>query len=105
MSFGQNIIQIIETAIHNSNSAIIVMSQGYVDSKWCQIEFRECYLENALDPSFRIFVIMMEPEEPLQNTSIYMKKFFRETTYGLPSDPKLFYKIGKLLMEIQKQIP
>ena len=102
---GQNIIQNIETAIHNSNSAIIVMSQGYVGSKWCQIEFRECYLESALDPAFRIFVIMMEPEEPLQNTSIYMRKFFRETTYGLSSDPKLFQKIGKLLIEIQKQIP
>ena len=99
---GHYIIQNIETAIHNSNSAIIVMSQGYVDSKWCQIEFMECFLENAVDPAFRMFVIMMEPEESLQNTSIYMKKFFTKTTYGLPSDPKLFYKIGKLLMEIQK---
>ena len=88
-------------AIQQSNSAIIVMSQGYVDSKWCQIEFRECFLESLVDPAYRMFVIMMEPEESLQNLSIYMRKFFSDTTYGMPTDPKLFSKIGKLLIEIR----
>ena len=91
----------IETAIKLSNSAIIVMSQGYVESKWCQIEFRECFLEGAGDSGFRLIVIMMESEDSLQNTSKYMKKFIRETTYGISADPNLFNKIGKCLTDIR----
>ena len=102
---GEDIIWNIEIAIQQSNSAIIVMSQGYVESKWCQIKFRECFLESATDSAFRIFVIMMEPEDSLENTNIYMKKFFRETTYGTPTDPNLYIKIGKLLMNIKYQAP
>ena len=79
---GEDIIWNIESAIQQSNSAIIVMSQGYVDSKWCQIEFRECFLESAADSAFRIFVIMMEPEDSLENTNIYMKKFFRDNLWN-----------------------
>ena len=101
---GEEIMWNIETAIEQCNSAIIVMSQGYVDSKWCQIEFRECYFESAMDSAFRMFVIMMEPEELLEHKSIYMKKFFRETTYGTPNDPDLFSKIGKLLVETKYRV-
>ena len=100
-NLAEEIMWNIEMAIQQCNSAIIVMSQGYVDSKWCRLEFMHCYLENAHDPAFRMFVIMMEPEESLQNKSIYMRRFFTNTTYGMPTDPKLFNKIGKLLAEIR----
>ena len=98
---GEDIMWNIETAIKLSNSAIIVMSQGYINSKWCQIEFRECFLESAGDSGFRLIVIMMESEDSLQNTSKYMKKFIRETTYGISADPNLFNKIGKCLTDIK----
>ena len=98
---GKDIMWNIENAIQQSNSAIIVMSQGYVDSKWCRIEFRECYLENAADPTFHLFVIMMEPEESLENKSDYMEKKFIGTIFGIPDDPNLFVKLGKGLMDIR----
>ena len=46
---GRNIINNIEEAIEGSNSATIVMSQGFVASKWGQEEFTHCYLENMKD--------------------------------------------------------
>ena len=55
-------------AIKNSNSAIIVMSQNYVDSMWCRDEFEGCYVENLEDPAFRLFVIMMQPVDSLKKT-------------------------------------
>ena len=46
---GKDIKDNIEEAIKNSNSAIIVMSQGFVDSIWCKEEFTHSYIENMKD--------------------------------------------------------
>ena len=35
----------IMNAIRNSNSAIIIMSQHYINSLWCVEEFEDCYME------------------------------------------------------------
>ena len=99
---AEEIMWNIETAIRQSNSAIIVMSQGYVDSKWCRVEFRECFLESAADSAFRIFVILTQPMESLVNKSIYMKKFFGQTTCASHTDSRLFTKLGKGLIEIKE---
>ena len=40
---GRDIKDNIEEAIKGSNSAIVVMSQGFVDSMWCKEEFMHCY--------------------------------------------------------------
>ncbi len=44
---GELILANIENAVNNSNSAIILMSQAYVDSYWCQREFKVCLLVSA----------------------------------------------------------
>ena len=73
---GRDIKDNIEEAIESSNSAIIVMSQGFVDSMWCKEEFLHCYIENMKDAAFNLFVIMMQPADTLVNMSNYMKNFF-----------------------------
>ena len=72
---GRDIKDNIEAAIEGSNSAIIVMSQGFIDSPWCREEFKHCYLENMKDAAFNLFVIMMQPADTLVNISPYMKTF------------------------------
>ena len=84
-------------AIKNSNSAIIVMSQNYVDSMWCRDEFEGCYVENLEDSAFRLFVILMQPVETLTNTDEYMKSFFASKTYLEKNDPKVFQRIAQYL--------
>ena len=88
-------------AIKNSNSAIIVMSQSYVDSMWCRDEFEGCYVENLEDPAFRLFVIMMQPVETLQNTDEYMKSFFASRTYLEMADSKVFERIAQYLCSVK----
>ena len=78
---GRDIKDNIEEAIEGSNSAIIVMSQGFVDSMWCKEEFTHCYIENMKDAAFNLFVIMMQPADTLINISPYMKTFFANKTY------------------------
>ena len=94
---GLHIKDNIKDAITKSNSAIIVMSQAFIDSVWCQEEFAHCYLENMHDPTFRIFLIMMQPAEHLDNLSEYMRSFMESRTYLSKYDPKLFHKIASYL--------
>ena len=88
----------INNAIKNSNSAIIIMSQNYINSLWCKEEFEQCYLEHMKDPAFKLFVIMMQPVEDLEDISIYMERFFSQKTYLLKDDPAIFKKNSKLIV-------
>ena len=97
----------INNAIKNSNSAIIVLSQDYVDSLWCKEEFEQCYLEHMKDPAFKLFVIMTQPADTLENTSLYMDSFFDHKTYLEITDVKLFRKISDYLSWVKepKRLP
>ena len=92
----------IRNAIKNSNSAITVMSQEYVDSLWCKEEFEQCYMEHMKDPAFKLFVIMMQPVEELNGTCEYMKSFFESKTYLDRDDPNLYRKIRDYLSCVKK---
>ena len=92
----------INNAIKNSNSAIIVMSQDYVDSLWCKEEFEQCYMEHMKDPAFKLFVIMMQSADSLENTSLYMDSFFDHKTYLERNDVKLFKKISDYLSWVKE---
>ena len=94
---GRDIKDNIKEAIETSNSAIIVMSQGFVDSMWCKEEFTHCYIENMKDAAFNVFVIMMLPPDTLVNISNYIKTFFDTKTYLDVNDPQLFPKLASHL--------
>ena len=101
---GVHIKKNIIEAIRNSNSAIIVLSQGFVDSIWCRKEFSDCYIENMKDPAFRLFVILIEPLENLTNLSEYMTSFVNRQTFLSRDDPLLFKKIGEYLQRVKEPV-
>ena len=67
----------IMNAIRNSNSAITIMSQDYMNSLWCMEEFEDCYMENMKDQAFKLFVILMQPEDTLEITNEYIQSFLQ----------------------------
>ena len=91
---GQLITTNMHNAIKNCNSAIIVMSQGFVNSPICREEFTKCLRENEKDPAFKLFIIMMKEVDTLVNVPENMQNYFKEKTY-VKKD--LFEKIGKHL--------
>ena len=99
---GTQILENIENAIQNSNSVIIVMSQGFVDSVWCKQEFTHCFTENMNDPAFKLFVIMMQPVNELNSLSEYMETFIIQQTYLEKDDPNLFKKISDYLKRVKE---
>ena len=64
---GRDITINICNAINNCNSAIIVMSQGFIDSPRCREEFTKCLAESEEDPAFKLFIILMEEVDTLVN--------------------------------------
>ena len=99
---GSTILENMQVAVQNSNSAILVLSQGFVDSVWCQQEFQYCYIEHMNDPAFKLFVIMMQPMESLQNLNECMKQYFVQETYLKKNDKNLFTKIAAYLTMVKK---
>ena len=100
---GREITITICNAINNCNSAIIVMSQGFIDSPRCREEFTKCLAESEEDPAFKLFIILMEEVDTLVNIPENMKIFFKEKTYLKKDDPKLFEKIGHHLWLMRQQ--
>ena len=92
----------IMNAIRNSNSAIIIMSQDYINSLWCAEEFEDCYMENMKDPTFKLFVILIQPADTLNMKNEYIKSFFTKKTYLEKEDPKLFKKIAEYLTWVKQ---
>ena len=102
---GRDITKNVQEGIRRSNSAIIVMSQGFVSSLWCNEEFPQCYLENMKDPSFNLFVLLMQPRETLVGISDYMKTFFERKTYLEMDDPEVYIKLAERLENARQPRP
>ena len=57
--------------------------------------------ENRKDPAFKLFVILMQPQETLKRYTAYMDNFFTSKTYLNKDDPDLCNKLIKYLKELQ----
>ena len=99
---GKKIFDNMQTAIENSNSAILVMSQGFLDSDWCPQEFEYCHIEHMKDPAFKLFIILLQPVDSLKNLTECMKQYFVQETYAKKDDEKLFIKIASYLTLVKQ---
>ena len=57
--------------------------------------------ENRKDAAFKLFVILMQPQETLKRYTAYMDKYFTSKTYLTKDDPELWNKLIKYLKELQ----
>ena len=96
-NIGDPIFENIQRAISQSNSAIMIMSQAFVNSIWCKAEFEKCLVENLKDPAFKLFLIMMQPTDTLEHLTECMTSFISQTTYLDRDDPDVFRKISEYL--------
>ena len=92
----------IKHAVENSNSAIILLSQCFLDSDWCNTEFNHCFMESERDPVFKPFVIMMQPIDTLVNISGQIETFIKDKKYLEVNDGNKFKKIAQYLEWVKK---
>ena len=68
------------------------------------IYFIGCVEESNKNPAYKLFVILMQPQETLTRYTAYMDKYFRSKTYLHKDDPKLWTKLKKYLTEVKTKI-
>ncbi len=102
---GLQIEEDIQNAIQNSCCAIFLISQAFVDSPWCQLEFDCCNTQSVQNPNFGVFVILMEPRENLKNVRPSMKNYFNTRTYLKKEDKRLLTKLKEKLASYRMQQP
>ncbi len=98
---GTLIMANIQNAVKDSNCAIILLSQAYMKSRWCQQEFEECMEESKRDENYKLIVILMQPIAELEQETFtpYMESFLRSRTYMKKSDSKLWTKLNDILVK------
>ena len=91
----------IANAINKSNSGIVILSQDFIDSRWCIEEFDWFLAEQRKDPCFLIFAIIMQDLETLKRCPAQLAKFINENTGLEKDDPELWTKLSKLLLALR----
>ncbi len=86
-------------AVQSSNTAIILISQDFINSQWCCDEFEICMAEHSKDPAFKMFAILMQPKETLTGIPIHMERFLRNVSYLQKGDVNLWQKLDQRLAE------
>ncbi len=92
---SQNIIK----GVKASKRTIIVLSQSFIKSGWCQFEFAQAHLKMLEDESFKLLLITIEDPKMLQNAPKLIRKCMNSRTY-LMKDDQLFWE--KLLYQMPK---
>ncbi len=92
---SNNIIE----AVESSKRVIVVLSQNYIDSEWCQFEFAQAHLQVVRKNAFRLIVITIEDPNTLRNVPKLIDSYIKTHTY-LSRDDKLFW--GRLLYKMPK---
>ena len=88
----------IKMAVENSKCTVVVVSQNWLKSEWCQAEFRVAHCVGTVEKKIRLLVVLMEPvadKDASPDLKLYMKTF----TY-LDIKYKLFW--AKLLSQLPR---
>ncbi len=101
---GIPVMDNIYKGVQSSNAAIILISQDFIESKWCCPEFEICMAEHSKDSAFKMFAILMQPKETLTGIPISMKLFFRNVSYLQKGEVNLWQKLDQRLAEIKSDV-
>ncbi len=89
---GAKILDNIQNAVENSNIAILLICQKFIDSVWCVEEFERCHQESRKDPDFKLFLILMEPAESFVNLPKIMENYLQNKTFAKVDDVNTYKK-------------
>ncbi len=93
---SQNIIKYVQ----QSRRTIIVLSQNFINSQWCQFEFAQAHLRLLEDQSFKLLVIALENPTTLLGVPELIQHYIQARTY-LMKDDRLFWE--KLIYQMPRR--
>ena len=95
---GASIAQSIITAIDNSKRVIMVLSDSFLDSEWCQYEFQTAHHRLLREKKNRIIMILIDE---INNDKLdkELKLYLKTRTYVKIGDPWFWQKIEYAMPE------
>ncbi len=93
--------QMIVKSVKDSKRTIIVLSQNFINSEWCQFEFAQSHLKLLEDESFKLLLIAYDDPKTLmlKDAPKLITEYINSRTY-LAKDNSLFFE--KLLYQMPK---
>ena len=79
--------------VTNSNHAVIILSNEYLSSLWCQEELELCFMEHQRDPSFQIYMILPVHMDCLTVKNATAERILSKKKYLEYDDPNFFQKL------------
>ena len=78
--------QVIVKGVQASKRTIIVLSQNFVDSGWCQFEFAQSHLRMLEEESFKLLLVAIDEPQMLSNSPQLITDYIESRTYLLKDD-------------------
>ncbi len=92
--------QIIIKGVQASKRTIIVLSQNFIDSGWCQFEFAQSHLRMLEDESFKLLLVAIDEPRILNNSPQLITDYIESRTYLMKDDrlflEKILYKMPRI---------
>ncbi len=87
-------------SVQESKRTIVVLSQNFINSQWCQFEFAQAHLHLLEDQSYKLLVIALEDPKTLENMPKLIDSYIQSRTY-LAREDRLFW--NKLLYQMPRK--
>ncbi|CAH1243047.1 IGFALS [Branchiostoma lanceolatum] len=101
---GACIATTIIESVETSRRTIILLSQNFVDSEWCALEFKAAHRQVLEDRRNRIVVIVLDDLE-LQNVDKDLQFYLKTNTYLKWGDPWFWSKLCYALPRVGRGAP
>lgn len=83
---GRSLIDCVNEAVWESCAVLVLLTNNYIRSQWCEYEFTQALTRSAIDHQFRLIAIMYDSfdnEDPivLENLPLHLKIFVDTRVY------------------------
>ena len=99
---GGAIAQTICESVEKSRRTIILLSENFMKSEWCQYEFKAAHYRVLHDKTIRIIMILLD-DKPPQNLDPELKLYIKTNTYLEWKDPWFWEKLKYALPDVERE--
>ena len=99
---GGAIAQTICESVEKSHRTIILLSENFMKSEWCQYEFKAAHYRVLHDKTIRLIVILLD-DKPPPNLDPELKLYIKSNTYLEWKDPWFWEKLKYALPDVERE--
>ena len=99
---GGGIAQTICESVEQSRRTIILLSENFMTSEWCQYQFKAAHYRVLHDKTIRLIVILLD-DKPPPNLDPELKLYIKTNTYLQWKDPWFWQKLKYALPDVERE--